>query len=193
LKALSGVIVNDEHEQSAHLRSRMVDADRFERVWTACAAEIFRYCEFSCGSRHAAEDLAAETFARFLSRGEHVDEDGVEAWLFTVARNLCVSFHRASARDIARTRRFADTLPKETGGWVDRDVWSLVARLSERERLVIYLHTVEQREFQEVAAVLGKSQSAVKMTYYRAMERLRRDLARSESVQRRDLGRESGA
>jgi RNA polymerase sigma-70 factor (ECF subfamily) len=171
----------------------MVDAERFERVWTACAAKIFRYCEFSSGSRQAAEDLVAETFARFLSRGEHVDDGGVEAWLFTVARNLCVSYHRASTRDIARVRRIAETIPREPGGWTDREVWSLVARLSERERLVIYLHTVEQREFQEVAGVLGKSQSAVKMTYYRAMERLRRDLARSEGVQRRGWGRESDA
>lgn len=171
----------------------MVDAERFERVWVARAAEILRYCEFSTGSRHAAEDLVAETFTRFLSRGEHVGDDGVEAWLFTVARNLCVSHHRASARDVARVRRVAERMPQEPGGWVDREVWSVVARLSERERLVIYLHTVEQREFQEIAAVLGKSQSAVKMTYYRAMERLRRDLARSEGVQRRDLERESDA
>ncbi len=171
----------------------MVDGQRFDRVWKRHAGAILRYSTFSSGSRRAGEDLAAETFARFLARGEHIPDDRVESWLFAVARNLCISHHRAELRDRAKVNLAGEASLLGGTSWGDRDLWSLVAGLGERERLIIYLHIVEDREFSEVASALGRSTGAVKMTYYRALKRLRRDIARSESASRGKLGRESDA
>ena len=41
---------------------------------------------------------ADETFARYLQRGDEVEHDKVEAWLFTVARNLVRSHQRSTSR-----------------------------------------------------------------------------------------------
>jgi len=153
----------------------MVDDTRFEAVYAAHGPAVLRYCTYSLGSRDAAEDVAAETFARFLERGERIPEEHSEAWLIRVARNLCASHHRSIARGRVLSARAAHA-EQTADGWADPDAWRYVRRLREAERLAVYLRVVEERPFTDVARLLGKSESAAKMTFYRVVERLRLDM-----------------
>jgi RNA polymerase sigma-70 factor (ECF subfamily) len=155
----------------------MVDEGRFEEVYAAYGPAVLRYCAYSAGSRQIAEDLAAETFARFLERGDRVPAERTEAWLIQVARNLCASHHRSVSRSRLLHARAAHADPV-ADGWADPDAWRYVRRLKEPERLAVYLRVVEERPFAEVARLLGKSEGAAKMTFYRAVERLRADMER---------------
>lgn len=155
----------------------MVDDVRFEAVYATHGSAVLRYCTYSVGRRDIAEDLAAETFARFLERGDRVAEEHVEAWLIRVARNLCASHHRAIARGRLLHTRVAG-VEQAADGWADPDAWCYVRHLKESERLAVYLRVVEDRPFAEVARLLGKSESAAKMTFYRAVERTRVDMER---------------
>ncbi|HET6352551.1 MAG TPA: RNA polymerase sigma factor [Coriobacteriia bacterium] len=151
----------------------MVDDMRFERVYAAHGPAVLRYCAYSLGSRDRAEDVAAEVFARYLERGDRLDDERVEGWLIRVARNLCASQHRSITRD----RKLAEAASRQMPSadtWSDPDWWELVREeLGEAERLVVYLRAVEDRPFSDIARVTGKGQSAVKMTFYRAAEKLR--------------------
>lgn len=129
----------------------MVDDVRFEEIWTRYGASVTRFCVFSSGSPCAGEDIAAETFARFLTRGESIPAERTEAWLFTVARNLCASHHRSAAR----ARRLAtllgdqadarggDVAPSSeqlvTDGALDPGLAGALRRLSADARLAVYL------------------------------------------------------
>jgi RNA polymerase sigma-70 factor (ECF subfamily) len=151
-----------------------VDEARFERAWRKHSSAVLRYCTYSVGSVDAAEDLAAETFARFLAKGERVPEERTEAWLIRVARNLCVSHHRSVQRGRTLLTRMGDTPEPHSDGWADPVEWQCVSQLSERQRLVVFLRVVEERPFAEVARAMGVSESAAKMTFHRAVRRLRR-------------------
>jgi len=155
-----------------------VDDERFETVWSAHGPAVLRYCTYSTGSSQEGEDVAAETFARFLAKGDHVAPEYVEAWLVRVARNLCASHHRASRRRTMLQSRLAEQVPAEPDRWAQPDSWEYVRRLSEAERLTIYLRIAEVRSFADIARLVGKSESAAKMTFYRAIDRLRRDMQR---------------
>lgn len=150
----------------------MVDDARFERVYAAHGPAVLRYCTYSLGSRDSAEDAAAEAFARFIERGEHVGDDRVEAWLIRVSRNLCTSHHRAVARNRRLVARMEETAPV-ADGWTDPDWWHALRVLSESERLTVYLRVVEDLSFIEVARIMGKREGAAKMMFYRAVEKLR--------------------
>lgn len=153
----------------------MVDSGVFERAYAAHGTSVLRYATYSAGSRQTAEDIAAEAWARYLEKGAHVPADRVEAWLIRVTRNLCASHHRAAARDRILGARLA-TRDEAADGWTQPDVWPHVRRLSEPDRLAIYLRFVEERSFVDMARLLGKSEGAAKMTFYRALERLRREM-----------------
>lgn len=47
----------------------MIGDDRFEAAWSQHGSSVLRYCVYSTGTREAGEDVAAETFARFLDKG----------------------------------------------------------------------------------------------------------------------------
>lgn len=152
-----------------------MDDARFEQVWERHASAVLRYCTYSLGSSQEGEDVAAETFAQFLVRGDRVPVDRAEAWLIRVARNLCASHHRAASRQ----RRLQDRLvhqvpvPEDTDGWSRPECWDHLRALKETERLVVYLRAAEERPFAEIARLIGKSEAATKMTFYRATDRLR--------------------
>lgn len=158
----------------------MEDA-RFEDVWRAYAPGVLRYCTYSTGSSEVGEDVAAETFARFLAKGSRIPDVRVEAWLIRVARNLCASHHRDVSRRRKLGDRLAENLATHDDGWQRPDSWEYVRTLAETERLAIYLRVAEDRPFAEIAKLLGKSESAAKMTFYRAIDRLRREIQRDSA------------
>ncbi len=137
---------------------------------------MLRYCTYSTGSSYTGEDVAAETFARFLTRGDGVPPEHTEAWLIRVARNLCVSHHRAVLRQGALVTRLGRESTESADAWERPDSWLPVRRLREPERLVLYLRIAEDRPFAEIARLTDRSESAVKMTFYRAIDRLRKDM-----------------
>lgn len=155
-----------------------MDDDRFESVWSAHGPAVLRYCTYSMGSSQEGEDVAAETFARFLVRGDHVAPEYAEAWLIRVARNLCASRYRAVRRQGALESRIAEETAVDTDGWTRPDSWEYVRLLNEAQRLIIYLRVAEDRSFADIARIVGKSESATKMAFYRAIDRLRRDMQR---------------
>ena len=155
-----------------------MDDERFESAWSAHGPAVLRYCTYSTGSSQEGEDVAAETFIRFLVKGEHVAPESLEAWLIRVARNLCATHHRVAKRRRLLESHLADGLPTEIEAWVRPDSWEYVRRLKETERLAIYLRIAEDRSFADIARLLGKSEGAVKMTFYRAIDRLRREMKR---------------
>jgi RNA polymerase sigma-70 factor (ECF subfamily) len=124
-------------------------------------------------------------------------------WLRQIAWQRLVKLHerhvyaekRAVGREVLRalndasSERLADRLVdsatspsgrlarKEALGRLGREL----ARLSERDREVLILRYLEQLNVAEVAAVLGITESAVKLRHLRALDRLRRLLADDSS------------
>jgi RNA polymerase sigma-70 factor (ECF subfamily) len=165
----------------------MLGEARFDAVYVKYGASILRYCVYSAGSAHDGEDITAEVFARLLVKGEHVPDERAEAWLFTVARNLCVSHHRNAARRGTLERRLAaaalvdaasNGIDESGAAWGDPAIWDCLRCLDEKAGQVVYLRVVEDRPFAEIARLVGKREGATKMMFYRALERLRRDMER---------------
>jgi RNA polymerase sigma-70 factor (ECF subfamily) len=162
----------------------MVGDERFERVWSEHAARITRYCVFSTGASDAGEDVAADVLTKFLIHGEGVGDDRIEAWLFTVARNECISHHRTARRrqDLReRTAHDGESLASDPGahfdGELDPALRSSLLALKERDRLALYLRVVEGRPYAEVAHATGRPEGATRMAVLRSLRRLKEVLA----------------
>jgi RNA polymerase sigma-70 factor, ECF subfamily len=164
-----------------HGKGARVDDEKFESAWSAHGPAVLRYCTFSTGSSQEGEDVAAETFIRFLAKGDRVPPERVEAWLIRVARNLCVSHHRDAKRQTRLGTQLAEESSAGTGEWVRPDSWEYVQRLNETERLAVYLRIAEDRTFADIARLLKKSEAAAKMTFYRALDRVRAEMERDGS------------
>ena len=56
--------------------------------------KIYRYCYFKVKNATLAEDLTQESFLRYFSQNSYVDCGRQLAYLYTIARNLCIDTFR---------------------------------------------------------------------------------------------------
>lgn len=151
-------------------------ADGYRVVFQEHHTRLVRFAFLLSGDRHAADDLAADAFARVFPhwcRGA-VDDPG--AYLRRTVVNLV---HERGRRSLVRDiRPVAEPDPGSVDGSEARTVEQgrlLVAlrRLSEEQRLVIVLRIWDDLSEAETAAVLGIAVGTVKSRTARALERLR--------------------
>lgn len=120
---------------------------------------LFRICLVTLGNQADAEDAVQDTFLRYLQKAPpFASAEHEQAWLIRVATNRC--------RDMLRTRHVhADLDSVQVYARDEEDGQALAAlmTLPEKFRMVLTLHYVEGYRVNEIADMLGKTASAVKM------------------------------
>ena len=159
-------------------RVREGDAAAFDTVYAIFNARLFGFLARLTRNRHEAEDLAEETWLRFVATAGRLSGDTrLGPWLFTVARNLHVSYCRSRALDDERT-------PEAIGLWpsvscespfeyaaateLEDRIESVLASLPIVHREVLLLVGVEGMRPAEAASVCGVSPAALRQRLKRA-------------------------
>jgi RNA polymerase sigma factor (sigma-70 family) len=130
------------------------------------------------GNPDAARDLTQETFLRawkeFDSIAPHRDNG---KWLFRVASNLAINYHRHSKTPVGSTTpldNFDDYLYKSDPNkhFADRErILEILQKLTAKQRAVLVLHEVDDYTCEEIGQMLHMTGGAVKMMLSRARER----------------------
>ena len=132
----------------------------------------------------AADDLVQDTLLRgWRGRGGFTPGTNLEAWLFTILRNVFYSQHRKHGREVADTDgNHAERLTSvpEQGGHLDlQDVRAALDRLAPVMREALILVAIENLSYEEAAAVMNCRIGTVKSRVWRAREQLARMLGYS--------------
>ena len=147
------------------------------------AGMLYRLAYARTGSRADAEDVMQEVFVRLLrARPEFRDEEHAKAWLLRVGARCAADVLRAPWR--RREGPLDDGLPApEPPG--EGGVVEAVLALPAKYRMAVHLYYYEELSVAEIAAVLGKSEGAVKSRLFRARALLRRYLKEDGDVSER--------
>lgn len=138
------------------------------------AGMLYRLAYARTGSRADAEDVMQEVFVRLLrARPEFRDEEHAKAWLLRVGACCAADVLRAPWR--RREGPLDDGLPAPEP----------VLALPAQYRMAVHLYYYEELSVAEIAAVLGKSEGAVKSRLFRARALLRRYLKEDGDVSER--------
>jgi RNA polymerase sigma-70 factor (ECF subfamily) len=171
-------------------RLRAGEVAAFDEAYARYHGRLFAFLARMTGRRDLAEDLLQETWLRLASHGLDLRRDTrLEAWLFTVARNLSLSFLRWRVLD-GRRRGAAVLVAVVEGGAVAgapfdeaaaaqtaERLEAALAALPPRYREVMLLVGVEGLEPHIAAQVLGLRPDAVRQRLLRARDMLKRSLA----------------
>jgi RNA polymerase sigma-70 factor (ECF subfamily) len=149
---------------------------------------LFRYLLHLTGSRERAEDFFQETWVRVIERGYQYDGKWkFEAWLFTIARNLILDWHRRkkpesfeslagpdenSTFDV-RDQKGASPLESFLNQEQHKGVHASLGKIPAVYREVLVLRFQEEMQLDEIAGVLNAPVSTVKSRLYRGLEALR--------------------
>lgn len=133
-----------------------------------------------------ARDLTQEVFLKAYENLEKFRGDSkVSSWLYRIAANLSLNWSgRRAGRETQLEDGVAEAIP-ENPGLADEvsEREAALARIAaaleampEKYRAVIKLHYFEDRQYQEIAELLGLPINTVKVHLLRAKERLRKEL-----------------
>ena len=149
----------------------------------------------------AAEDLAQEVFLRvYRARSQYQPTAKFTTWMFRIATNLALNAlrdrrHRQMEISIDQSAvgysgdgeneqpamEIADRQPTIEVDLIQRDRTDLIRRavesLPEKQRAAVLLHKYQEMDYDQIARVLGCSESALKSLLFRAYETLRGELA----------------
>ena len=90
------VLVDRRSELDLIARLRVGDTAAFDEVHAALNGRLFGFLARLARNRDVAEDLLEETWLRLVQHANRLDPDTrLAPWLFTVARNLYISYCRS--------------------------------------------------------------------------------------------------
>jgi RNA polymerase sigma-70 factor (ECF subfamily) len=168
-------------------RLRNEDPEAFEIVHAQFNARLFSFLLRLLRRRDAAEDLLEETWLRLVAHARRLREDTrLAPWLFTVARNLYVSYCRSRMLEDSQAAGLVSLWPFDPGrespfeataaNELERRLEHAMAALPATSREVLLLVCVEGLEPADAAEVCGISPEALRQRLHRARAQLARAL-----------------
>lgn len=169
-------------------RAQSGDARVITDLYERYRQDVFRYLYYRVGDLQAAEDLTSDVFLRMITalEGYRQQNASFEAWLFQIARNLAIDYHRKSRLRnhlpldddfVAETQQVDKTVERNL---THEHLRRALARLNDIQRDVIVLRFVNGMPISIVAQTLHKSEDSIKSLQRRALSALRETLTEWE-------------
>lgn len=168
-------------------RAQREDRTALEELYLLHFDWIYSYLYMSVGNRHDAEDLTTQTFVKMLEAIRRFRWRSVpfSAWLLRIAHNLAMDHFRANRRwqpeeyisEIAEGEE-SSAEEQALASLGETRMLTLIERLSPDQRQVLTLKFVFGFSNGEAAAILGKTDGAVKSLQHRALASLQKQVTR---------------
>lgn len=166
-------------------RAQQKDADAWGEIYNCYVDRIYRYVLTRIRNSMVAEDLTEQVFMKALNAisSFHWKGDPFAAWLFRIAHNLIVDFHRKlSSREqplVDWDPPLSDADPSQIAE--EKITMEIVLQMCDKltpyQRQAIELRFMADLSVEETARIMGKSQGAIKALQHSALAALRRHLS----------------
>ena len=169
--------------EDAHLVARVRTGDdaAFEIIYDRYSPGLLAFCGQMLGSRQEAEDALQHSFASAYRAMRAAEGDiDLRPWLYTIARNRCLSVLRAQRAQVS-----ADGLAAEVGPFEGmsaqvqlradlRELVDELQRLPDDQRAALVLFELGDESHEQIAEVLGVRREKVKALVFQARAALMR-------------------
>ncbi len=158
-----------------------------DEIYQQYARSVYRYLFSLTRSASLSEELTQETFYQAIRSIDRYDEScKISTWLFGIAKNVLYSYSRKhpieeplneQTDQPGRADDFAESAENEAlSRFGQMDLLKKIHSLPEPSREVVYLRAFGGLSFAEIGEVHGKSENWARVTFYRAKEKLRKDV-----------------
>lgn len=158
------------------------DREAFRTIYERYGSRIYGFLYRLIGSRHEAEDATQQTFLIALKQlGTLRDPNMLESWIYRIARNeLYQKFRRkqADSLDEGSLKLFAEKMtdtrlhgqPEKIllNQELSAVIQSVLMCMPLKLREVFFLAVFEEKSYQDISKIVGRSLLSVKTDIYRA-------------------------
>ena len=162
--------------------ARQGDSDAFGLLYDHYQASVYRFLFYRTRSSALAEDLTSETFFRALRSMQNFRWQGKDfgAWLMTIARNLATDHFKAGRTRLELTTEDMGQHDDATegpesavlAGLTNEILLKALTELPDEQRDCLVMRFLQGMSIAETAAVLGRSDGAVKQLQLRGVRNL---------------------
>lgn len=172
----------------AELLKRIANDDiaAFEEFYRLTEQTVYAFVLSILKNPHDAQDIMQDTYIKIRSAAHLYKDQGKPlAWVFTIARNLCLMKIRTGKRESDTTiEDLADSeylATSDSDSSEDRIVLdAALTILAEEERQIVILHAISGLKHREVAKLLELPLSTVLSKYNRSLKKLKKYLIERE-------------
>ncbi|MGH8241957.1 MAG: sigma-70 family RNA polymerase sigma factor [Steroidobacteraceae bacterium] len=156
----------------------------FEVLVRRHQSNLYRFCRRILRDQDRAEDATQDTLIRmYHALSQFEGRADFKTWLFTIARNVCLTCLRRMAVESQRREDYVhdQELARSTGSPSagEPDLDELLSSISVDDREILSLRFVAGLSLQEIADSYELTLSAAKMRLYRAIENLRESIRKA--------------
>ena len=170
----------------------------FAELYKGYYTRVFAFMYSRVGNVELSKDLTGEIFERAYVKRHTVREPAAYgAWLFMIARNVVIGHYRRHRRDANVIDRFKDSLwliegspDPEARAILDERSASLMRHfhtLSRRDQELLSLKFDAELTYPEIAQVMGMKEGSVRVSVFRALQRLRYRVQREKGESDEEL------
>ncbi len=162
---------------------------QFEIEILPLKAKIARLAYYLLSNMEEAEDATQEVFIKLWNMRDDLSAvENMQAFVLRVARNLCLDKIRAQNRKTNKEDSNAPEAIERADNPYEKTelrntlsvVKEVIANLPETQRTVISLRDLEELDFDEIAAITGLNENAIKVNLSRARKKIRMLFAKKE-------------
>jgi RNA polymerase sigma factor (sigma-70 family) len=138
--------------------------------------DLYRFCLVTAG-RGDADDVFQESWVAALRAYPKLRRaDNLRGWLFRIAQNKAIDFHRSRARRPLPVDEVPEP-PARGPATLDgeSELWAAVHDLPPKQRTAVFCRAVLGMPYAELAAVLECSEEAARRNAFEGLKRLRED------------------
>jgi RNA polymerase sigma-70 factor, ECF subfamily len=166
--------LSDEHLMELVIQG---SSDTFERIVRRHRSGLMRFVSTKVYRWQDAEDIVQETFLKVYSNRHRFDLSGsLKTWMFTIANNCAISHLRRKKLTSESQRPHAQPImsPAEQIDLQQQSatIWQQAKSLSENQYTALWLRYKEQMGVSQIARIMHKSRSHVRVLLHRARGKL---------------------
>lgn len=143
---------------------------------------VYRHCRKMVIVHEDADDLVQETFLKvYHGLADFRQASSLFTWIYRIATNECLSFLRKKQRRFFfvpltdYSSELASKLESELSPDADeiqKKLQTAILRLPDKQRLVFNLRYYEELSYEDMAAITGTSEGALKASYHLAVKKI---------------------
>ncbi|MBN8215856.1 MAG: sigma-70 family RNA polymerase sigma factor [Spirochaetes bacterium] len=161
------------------VRASKGDRDAFGELYDHYFEPIRRFVAWHGGKPDRVEDIVSQAFLQALDRITAYDpaKGPFPAWLYTIARHCVIDQFRREKKTVFSDLSLVPDAREAEGEPVPEErlaqMRTLLAELKPQQREVVLLRVWEDKSYEEIAAIVGRSADACKMSFSRSLALLR--------------------
>ena len=152
----------------------------FVELYRRYNRRVYAYCARMMNSKTLAEDLFQEVFVRVARKRQRFESGSFSAWLFAIARNLCLNALRDNVTHVAieEVQETLQTSADEAEYDPSLEILKeAIEQLPPDLREPLVLRVYNGFSYQEIADLTQTKLATVKVRIFRAKQRLHEKLA----------------